>query len=163
MGLYKKLFKQTAVYGLATVLPKMFSFILVPLYTKLLPKSSYGEITEIFAYMIFFNIILSYGMETVFFRFYNTEANKKNVIETSMVSIFWSTLCFLFSALLFRNTISQIFDIEVEYTTYAIWILAFDALVIIPFSKLRANQKAKKYSIIKIGSVIINLIFNVFF
>ncbi|OXG05619.1 O-antigen/teichoic acid export membrane protein [Flavobacterium araucananum] len=163
MSLYKKLFKQTAIYGLATVLPKMFSFILVPLYTNLLPKTSYGEITEIFAYMIFFNIILSYGMETVFFRFFNTESDKKNVIETSMVSIFWTTICFLFSALLFRNTISQIFEIDVEYITFAIWILSFDALVIIPFSKLRANQKAKNYSIIKIGSVAINLILNVFF
>jgi O-antigen/teichoic acid export membrane protein len=163
MTLYQKLFKQTAIYGLTTVLPKMFSFILVPLYTNLLSKSSYGEITEIFAYMIFFNIILSYGMETVFFRFYNTEADKKNVIETSTVSIFWTTVCFLFSALLFRNAISQIFDIDVEYITYTIWILTFDGLVIIPFSKLRANQKAKAYSIIKIGNVITNLGFNIFF
>lgn len=163
MDLYKKLFKQTVIYGLATVLPKMFSFILVPIYTNLLPKSSYGEITEIFAYMIFLNIILSYGMETVFFRFYNTELNKKGVIETSMISIFWTTVGFLFLSILFRNTISQIFDIDVEYITYAIWILTFDSLVTIPFSKLRANQRAKSYSIIKIGSVVINLFFNIFF
>ena len=102
LGLYKNLFKQTAIYGLATVLPKMFSFILVPLYTDLLPKAEYGKVSMIFAYMIFINVILAYGMETSFFRFYNKEEDKEKVIETSMVTIFWSTIVFLFVALLFQ-------------------------------------------------------------
>jgi O-antigen/teichoic acid export membrane protein len=92
LSLYKNLFKQTAIYGLATVLPRMFSFLLVPLYTDLLPKAAYGKVTIVFAWMIFFNVILAYGMETAFFRFYNNEPNKKAVIETTTVSIFWSTL-----------------------------------------------------------------------
>ena len=99
MSLYKNLFKQTAIYGLASVLPRMFSFLLVPLYTDLLPKAAYGKVTIVFAWMIFFNVILAYGMETAFFRFYNKEPNKKAVIETTTVSIFWSTLLFLCSAL----------------------------------------------------------------
>jgi len=77
LGLFKNLFKQTAIYGLATVLPRMFSFLLVPLYTKLLPKADYGQVTVVFAYMIFFNVLLAYGMETAFFRFYNKETDKK--------------------------------------------------------------------------------------
>ena len=76
MGLYKKLFQQTAIYGLATVIPRMFSFLLVPLYTGLLPQAEYGKVSIIFAWMIFFNVILAYGMETAFFRFYNKEENK---------------------------------------------------------------------------------------
>ncbi|TRX01757.1 lipopolysaccharide biosynthesis protein [Flavobacterium gawalongense] len=163
MGLYKSLFKQTAIYGLATVLPRMFSFLLVPLYTDLLPKAEYGKVSIIFAWMIFFNVILAYGMETAFFRFYNNETNKKSVVETTMVSIFWTSTCFLFVALLFRNTLAQWSGIDAQYITYMIWILVLDALVIIPFSKLRAYQKSMVYAGIKIGNVLINLSLSVFF
>ncbi|CAM4125614.1 lipopolysaccharide biosynthesis protein [Flavobacterium antarcticum] len=163
MSLYKNLFKQTAIYGLATVVPRMFSFFLVPLYTDLLPKEEYGRVNVIFAYLIFFNVILAYGMETSFFRFYNTEENKKSVVETSMVSIFWTTLLFLAVALLFRTSVSNFINIDVQYITYVIWILALDALVIIPFSKLRAYQKPLFYAAIKIGNVAVNLGLNLFF
>ena len=163
MGLYKKLFKQTAIYGLATVLPRMFAFILVPLYTDLLPKAEYGKVSVIFAYMIFFNVILAYGMETSFFRFYNKESNKKAVVETSMVSIFWSTISFLVIALLFRNNLADWSGIDSQYISYTIWILALDALVIIPFSKLRVNQKPMMYAAIKVGNVVVNLILSVLF
>ncbi|MES2544457.1 MAG: oligosaccharide flippase family protein [Bacteroidota bacterium] len=163
MGLYKNLFKQTAIYGLATVIPRMFSFFLVPLYTELLPKEEYGKVNVIFAYLIFFNVILAYGMETSFFRFYNSEEDKKKVVETSMVSIFWTTLLFLVLAILFRVSISGFLEINVQYITYIIWILALDALVIIPFSKLRANQRPLFYAAIKIGNVVVNLALNLFF
>lgn len=163
MGLYKKLFKQTAIYGLATVLPRMFSFLLVPLYTNLLPKEEYGKVSIIFAWMIFFNVILAYGMETAFFRFYNKETDKKSVIETSMVSIFWTTIFFLFIALVFRTILADWSGIDSQYITYTIWILALDALVIIPFSKLRAYQKPMVYATIKIGNVLVNLVLSVLF
>lgn len=163
MSLYKNLFKQTAIYGLATVVPRMFSFFLVPLYTELLPKAEYGQVNIIFAYLIFFNVILAYGMETSFFRFYNTEDDKKTVVETSTVSIFWTTLLFLAVVLLFRTSVSEFLDIDVQYITYVIWILALDALVIIPFSKLRARQKPMFYAAIKIGNVAVNLGLNLFF
>lgn len=141
----------------------MFSFFLVPLYTELLPKAEYGQVNIIFAYLIFFNVILAYGMETSFFRFYNTESDKKTVVETSTVSIFWTTLLFLATALLFRTSISELIDVDVQYVTYIIWILTFDALVIIPFSKLRAHQKPLFYAVIKIGNVAVNLGLNLFF
>ena len=163
MGLYKNLFKQTAIYGLATVIPRMFSFLLVPLYTDLLPKAEYGKVSIIFAWMIFFNVILAYGMETAFFRFYNKEEDKRSVIETSMVSIFWTTISFLLIALLFRNTLAAWSGIDAQYINYTIWILALDALVIIPFSKLRAHQKPMIYAQIKIANVVINLVLNIFF
>ena len=102
-------------------------------------------------------------METSFFRFYNTEENKKSVVETSMVSIFWTTILFLAVALLFRTSVSNFINIDVQYITYVIWILALDALVIIPFSKLRAYQKPLFYAAIKIGNVAVNLGLNLFF
>jgi O-antigen/teichoic acid export membrane protein len=141
----------------------MFSFFLVPLYTGLLPKAEYGKVSIIFAYMIFFNVILAYGMETAFFRFFNKESSKETVVETSMVSIFWTTILFLFIALLSRNYLSEWSGIDGQYIGYTIWILALDALVIIPFSKLRAYQKPMVYAAIKIGNVLVNLILSVLF
>ncbi len=141
----------------------MFSFLLVPLYTDLLPKAAYGKVTIIFAWMIFFNVILAYGMETTFFRFYNNETDKKAVIETTSVSIFWSTLLFLFPALLLKNYLAELSGIDEQFIIYTIWILVLDALVIVPFSKLRAYQKPMVYAVIKIGNVVVNLSLNVFF
>lgn len=163
MGLYKNLFKQTAIYGLATVLPRMLSFLLVRLYTGILPTAEYGEVSILLSWMVFFNVILSYGMETAFFRFYNSEKDKQNVIATSTISIFWSSIIFLFGALIFRNSLASFANVDVQYVTYSIWILVLDALVIIPFSKLRANQRPMRYAIIKIGNVMVNLILNIFF
>ncbi|HQW70142.1 MAG TPA: polysaccharide biosynthesis C-terminal domain-containing protein [Flavobacterium sp.] len=163
MSLYKSLFKQTLIYGLATVLPRMISFLLVMLHTDKLVKADYGETTILMAYMVFFNVILSYGMETAFFRFYSAEEDKKRVIQTSTISIFWSSIAFLFLSLLYRNTLSSWINVEVEFVTYAIWILVLDALVIVPFSKLRAEQRPIVFAVIKIGNVLVNMILNLFF
>lgn len=164
MSIFKSLFKQTVIYGLATVLPRMVSFILVPIYTdeKVINPQEYGQITVYLGYMILMNVILSYGMETTFFKFYNSETDKNKVIHTATLSIFFSTMFFLFVALLYRNTIANFIEINVDYVTYFIWILALDALVVIPFSVLRAIKKPMKYAIIKIANVLIMLIFNVF-
>lgn len=141
----------------------MISFFLVPLYTDLLPKEAYGKVTIIFSYLIFFNVILAYGMETAFFRFYNKETDKRNVVETSMVSIFWTSVAFLGIGLVLRNTLAAWSGIDVQYITYTVWILVLDALVVIPFSKLRANQRPLFYAMVKIGNVSVNLLLNLFF
>lgn len=163
MSLYKKLFKQTAIYGIATVLPRMLSFLLVRLYTDYLPKEEYGEVSIIFSYLIFFNVVLTYGMETAFFRFYNQEDNKKSVVSTAMISLLGSTLAFLAVALLFRNQLSTLTEISIDYLIYTIWILVIDTLTVIPFAKLRAESRPIKYAVIKITNVAINLGLNVFF
>ena len=126
-------------------------------------KSKMGEVSVIFAYLVFFNVVLSYGMETAFFRFYNTQENKKSVIATATISLFWTSIGFLVLGLLFRNTLSHWSGINVEYITYTIWILVLDALAIIPFSKLRAEKKPMKYAAIKMGNVSINLLLTIFF
>ena len=164
MSQFKNLFKQTAIYGLATVLPRMFSFLLIPIHIKYLSGTGeYGKVSIIFAYLIFFNVILSYGMETSFFRFYTDDNNKKSVVNTSMISIFWSSLFFLAIGLLFRNTLAEWADKDAQYITYTIWILVLDALVIIPFAKLRVDQRPVKYAIIKVGSVALFFFLNLFF
>lgn len=163
MSLYKSLFKQTLIYGLATVLPRMISFLLNPLFVHALPKVEFADVSIIFAYLVFFNVVLSYGMETAFFRFYNLEENKQKVVSTSTISIFWSSLFFLVIALLFRETIAHFINVKTEYITYTIWILILDALVIIPFSRLRAEKKPMQYAVIKVGNVSINFGLNLFF
>ena len=163
MSLYKNLFKQTLIYGLATVLPRMLTFLLNPLYVKQLPKQEFADVSIVFAWLVFFNVILSYGMETAFFRFFNSENDKKKVNSTAMLSIFWSSIAFLVIALLYRKSLADWGNINVEYVTYTIWILALDALVIIPFSSLRAEKRPLFYAVIKIGSVFINVAFNLFF
>lgn len=150
----------------------MISFLLNPLYVHSLPKTEFADVSIIFAYLVFFNVVLSYGMETSFFRFYNTEGssdselaeqNKQNVISTSTVSIFWTSIGFLTLSLLFRETISNWINVKVEYITYTIWILVLDSLVIIPFSKIRAEKRPMQYAVIKIGNVAINFGLNIFF
>jgi O-antigen/teichoic acid export membrane protein len=162
LSLYKNLFKQTAVYGIATVVPRIFSFLLTPLYTGVLPAKEYGETSLVFSGMAFFNVILAYGMETAFFRFYNSE-NKKNVLSTSTISLFWTSIAFLVIALFGRKYLAEAGGIDTEYITYTIWTLVLDALVIIPFSKLRAEGRPMAYASIKIGNVAVNLILNLFF
>jgi O-antigen/teichoic acid export membrane protein len=163
LGLYKNLFKQTAIYGIATVLPRMLSFLLVRLHTDLMPKADYGEVTILLSWMVFFNVLLSYGMETAFFRFYNKEEDKDKVVETATVSIFWTSVIFLSLALLFRRTLALWAHVDIQYVTFAIWILVFDALTIIPFSKLRVLQRPLTFAIVKIANVMLNLGLNVYF
>ena len=106
---------------------------------------------------------MSYGMETAFFRFYNSESNKNKVISTATISMFWSTIAFFVVLSLFRKKLALWSDINVEYIVFAIWILALDALAIIPFSKIRAEKRPLKYAIIKVSNVLIYVLLNVFF
>ncbi|WP_299382877.1 oligosaccharide flippase family protein [uncultured Lacinutrix sp.] len=164
MSGFKSLFKQTFIYGLATVLPRMLSFILVPLYTdpNVLSTAEYGRVSFIFAYFVLFNVVLAYGMETAFFRFFNKDEKKEKVTSTSAISLIVSSFALLGVAFLFRNQISTLIDIELRYLNLIFIILLLDALVIIPFSWLRATAKPMRYAIIKILNVAINLGLNVF-
>ncbi len=128
-----------------------------------MPTNEYGKVSIIFSFMVFFNVVLSYGMETAFFRFYSKEDDKRKVISTSTISLFWSTIGFLILFLLFRKDLALWSKINVEYIVFTIWILALDALAIIPFSKIRAEGRPIKYAIIKILNVVINLSLNIFF
>ncbi|MCK0192609.1 oligosaccharide flippase family protein [Arenibacter sp. F20364] len=163
MNPLKKLFKQTFIYGLATVLPRMLSFLLLPLYTEVLETAGFGEVSIIFSWFAIFNVILSYGMETAFFRFYTKAIDRKTVVTTSLISIGVTTLVFLVLAFLFKDAVAGFTNIDEKYISYTIWILALDALVIVPFAWLRANEKPMRYALVKIFNVAINFGLNVFF
>ena len=166
MSALKSLFKQTFIYGLATVLPRMLSFLLVPLYTTegvLSSVAEYGQVSVIFSYFVLFNVVLAYGMETAFFRFFNKQKDKDAVLSTSAISLVISSLLFFSLALFFQDRIATLIDIPSKYINLVIWILLLDALVIIPFAWLRATERPTRYAIIKILNVVINLGLNIFF
>ena len=141
----------------------MLSFILVPVYTAVMAPGLYGKVTVIFAWFAIFNIFLAYGMETAFFRFYSKSDRKETVVSTSLISILATTALFTLFGLLFQNGFANGLDMEVRYMRYVILILALDALVIIPFAWLRANERPMRYAVIKITNVAINLGLNLFF
>lgn len=140
----------------------MVSFLLLPLYTAVLPPAEYGKISIIFSYFILFNVILAYGMETAFFRFFNKEDDTSKVISTSSISLIISSLFFFCVALIFQDHIAQFIDIKVAHINLVIWILLLDAFVIIPFAWLRATQKPVRYAVIKMLNVAVNMGLNLF-
>lgn len=164
MSLYKKLFKQTFIYGLATVLPRVLSVILVPLYVEVLLPEEYGVYASLMAFLILGNVLLSYGMETAFFRFVTKkESDVAKVQSTTLTSLTVSSIGFLIITLLLKNQIADISDFKPQYVSYALWILTLDALVVLPFVWFRANEKPMRYATIKILNVCINLGLNLFF
>jgi len=159
----KRLFKQTFIYGLATVLPRVLSFLLVPLYTSVMNPETYGEISVIFSWFAIFNVVLAYGMETAFFRFFNKYSDKENVISTSLISLLISSLIFFAISLIFKETFASLIDVKESLIIYIILILVLDALAIVPFAWLRAMERPLRYSIVKVTSVAMNLLLNIFF
>ena len=140
MGKFLQLFKQTITYGIATVFPRIISVILVRVHTDksvISEVSEFGTLSLIFSYIILFNVILSYGLETSFFRFYNKEKNKKDVLNTAAVSILISSFLFASIFSIFKINISHFTGISTGYLSIIVWILVADALTVIPFAYLR--------------------------
>ncbi|MDC7995034.1 oligosaccharide flippase family protein [Altibacter sp. HG106] len=164
MGVFKKLFQQTFIYGLATVLPRALGIVLVPLYVSVLGTEQYGIYAALMAFLVLGNVLLSYGMETAFFRFINKHPNQRSEVQaTALVSLTVTTLLFVGMGLLNVDALASLLDFRKEYIAYALGILGLDALVVLPFVWFRANEQPKKYAIIKIANVAVNLGLNLFF
>jgi len=163
VSVYKKIFQQTAIYGLAAVVPRVIGFLLVPFHTSFMSNSSYGQYSVVFSIMMFMNVILTFGMETAFFRFYNKRDDKKEVINNATLFLLFTSLAFLFVAGGSGNFWSNFLNIPNSIINYVIGILVLDALVAIPFAQLRADQRPIMYSAIRIGNVLINTFFTFFF
>ena len=161
----RQLFKHTAIYGLATVMPRLLNLVLTPLHTsaRTLSQAQYGLYQGLFAYMILGNVLLTYGMETAFFRFMNREEDPKRVAATCLTSLVVTTLVFLGVGLLLSQSIAVWLSYPAIYIRYAIWILALDTLVAIPFAWYRYSGQSLHYAFIKIGNVTVNLGLNLLF
>lgn len=163
MSVYKNLLKTTLIYGIATVIPKMIGFIMAPYHMSWLPTNAYSDYTLIFSWMMFFNVVLSFGMETAFFRFYNKRENRQEVVNNTILFLMVVCTVFLLCIYLFKKQVNAYFGIPPVVVSFLIWILVTDTLAVIPFAILRAQQRPVKYSFIKILNVSVNAGLTVFF
>lgn len=161
----KKLASQTAIYGLPTIVGRLLNYFLTPLYTYLFSPAEFGDVTSAYAYVSFLLVFLTYGMETSLFRFSQTEIEKEKVYSTALISLFISSLIFVILTSIFSKNISETLNFS-GHPEYIIWfalILGCDAFSAIPFAKLREQNKAKRFAIIRSLNIAINIGLNLFF
>ena len=163
MNVLQKFFKDTVIYGLAIVLPRLINFLLVRLHTDVLPNEDYSENTEFYIVAAFFNVILTYGLETSFFRFFSKQKEKEKVLSTSLIAILISTLLLGFGLFIFRSFISEALRINLVFYNLLVSITLIDTLVVIPFAYLRVTGKPIKFALLKIINVSIIVLLNVLF
>jgi len=161
----KKLAGQTAIYGLPTIVGRLLNYFLVPLYTRVFTTGEYGVVTELYAYVAFLMVILTYGMETAFFRFSKKDNAAESVYNTSVISLLISSLIFIVFTWVFSSSISSALGYA-NHTEYIVWfalILGLDALSAVPFARLRELNKARRFAILKSVNIALQIGFNLFF
>ena len=159
----RQFIKETFVYGLATVVPRILNFLLVPLHTQTLPVEGYAENTAFYVYAAFFNILLTYGMETSFFRFFSQSNNENKVVSTATITLAITTL--LIFGLLFSqaNQMARWIGMAPSHFNLLLGVLLCDTLVVLPFAYLRATGKASKFTFLKLLNVGVYAFFNLMF
>lgn len=160
----KRLASQTAVYGIPTIVGRFLNYFLVPLYTYNIATQDYGVVSELYAYVAFLMIILTYGMETAFFRF-SQDYDKSKVYNTALFSLMVSTTLFLLITFLSLSPICSAMQYSNHKTYIALFliILALDALRAIPYALLRRENMAKRFALVKTVDIFSNILFNLFF
>jgi O-antigen/teichoic acid export membrane protein len=155
----KKLAGQTIWYGGSSIFARFLSYLLTPYLTYQLTKERYGEMSLVYALVPFLNTIYTYGMETAFFRFLQKEEFKKEVYNTTMVSAFSSTLIFTILLIVFRNPVAEFIRIpeHSDYILICALIIGCDALTALPFAKLRSEDRPRKFAVIRITSILLNI------
>lgn len=165
MGTIKRFFKDTIIYGIAAVLPRVINFLLVRVHTDALPTSNYAENTNFFIWIALLIVLLTFGFETAFFRFYKSEDKKDSLISTAQLSVLVSTSIFVILAFSFSDFFTQIFDFSKNplQLKLLIGILALDAIMMVPFAYLRASNRPIKYMLIKLINVSVIVVINLVF
>lgn len=168
MANLKSLAKDTAIYGLSSIVGRFLNYLLVPLYTAKLSAASggYGVITNVYAYTALLMVILTYGMETTFFRFANKEEeNPQTVYTTTLISVGFTSLMFIALVLLFINPISAFMGYA-DHQSY-IWVMAItvaiDAFQCIPFAYLRYKKRPIKFAALKLLNIFMAITLNIVF
>ncbi len=165
MSQLRKLASQTAIYGLSTILGRLLNYLLVPLHTRVFNTSDYGAVGELYAYVSFFIVMLTYGMETGFFRFSQDETQKEKVFPTAFISICVSSIIFMIGMSLFAQPIANAirYPTHPEYIIYFSLILGLDAIASIPFALLRQQNRPIKFAIVKNINIFSNILLNLYF
>lgn len=161
----KELTKDTFIYGISTIVGRFLGFLLTPFYTNVFPPYENGVFSNIFAYIAFINIIYIYGMDAAFMKYYSVaeEKDKKKVFSTPFLFVGFTSLLFSVCLYSFNKPFIGLMEIPDLYSSlffYVIFILLFDAIAIVPFANLRMKRRALKFTIIKVGNILINLALN---
>lgn len=163
----KKLASQTAVYGLSSILARLVNYLLVPLHTYMLDSASdYGTIAYYYSFAALLNVVYTHGMETAFFRFASKKgANQKEIYNGALTSIFTVSLLVSGSILFFSDDIATFigFPEQAFFVRWFAYIMAIDAILAIPFARLRQEDKAVLFASVRIIMVVANVTLNVFF
>ncbi|WP_339710727.1 lipopolysaccharide biosynthesis protein [Cyclobacterium amurskyense] len=166
MGLIKKLAGQSAIYGISSILGKSINFLLVPLYTGYLPKEELGSFTMLYAMIAFLNVIFTFGMETSYFRFSTGKGLDPKVVfqnAQSLVAVVGLSLGIIL--FLFAENLSLLFDYQGKSHLFqwAAMILTIDALMALPFARLRLDGRSLTFALLKLLNIFLNVGFNVLF
>lgn len=166
MSVLKKLASDTAYYGLSSIVGRVLNFLLFPFYTGIFFAEDYGIMSDFYAKAAIFNVIYIFGMETAYFRFSSKQENKpEEIYQTALSAVMLCSLCFSSLLILFSQSLADLMqypDRQVDVILFAL-LFAVDAIVAIPFARLRQENKAKKFALVKVGNILINIALNVFF
>ena len=168
MANLKSLAKDTAIYGLSSIVGRFLNYMLVPLYTHYMPKASgdYGISTNIYAYTALILVLLTFGMETTLFRYANDERTKPDTVFSTTIGVVASlTAVFLLLVFGFITPISSALGYadHPEYLQMMAVVVALDALQAIPFSYLRFQKRAIRFASLKLLFIALNIGLNVFY
>lgn len=155
---------QTAIYGLPTIVGRLLNYFLVPLYTtegKLAP-TDYGVLSELYAWVAFLIILLPLGMETAFFRYINQKEDKDAVFRNSFLTVLGFSVLFFLVILLFHQPISAAmgYSDHPEFVITLALVVTIDAITALPMAKLRAENKARRFSTIHFTAILVNIALN---
>ena len=154
------------MYGVGTVVPRLLNYLLLtPFFTRVFEVGEYGVVTELYAYVVFMIIIMTYGMETGFFRFAQVKPDAQKVFSTSFISLLFTSGIFMAIIWLASRQIANILDYQ-DHPEYIIWIgtiVGIDAITAIPFARLRWENKPMQFAAIKIAGVMMNIVLNFMF
>ncbi|WP_167611216.1 lipopolysaccharide biosynthesis protein [Maribellus sediminis] len=165
MNSFKRLASDTVLYGMSSIVGRFLNWWLMPLYVSLFAPAEYGIVTNLYSYVAFFMVFLTYGMETGYFRFASKSSEPEKVYSTSLISLFFTSSLFLFMVVVFKQSLANLIQYS-NHPEYIFWlaiILAIDAFTAIPFARLRLNNRPLKFAMIKLINIGFNIGFNLFF
>jgi len=163
----KQLSKDTAIYGVSTIVGRFLNFLLVPFYTNIFLPAEYGIITNVYAFIAILNIIFIYGMDAAYLRFAkdNELGDEKNIFSTPYFAVAAFSLIVSLLIILIKNPLADSLAVPENYN-YLFYLVASilfaDALAVIPFIRLRIERKAKKFAAFKIINILTNVTLNLY-
>jgi len=164
LGGIKKLAGHTLWYGVPKIFSRFLNYGLTLLGFRLFDAATTSDLTQIYAVIPFLNVLFTYGLETSYFRFAQLK-DPRLLYNTLSMSIMGSTVLFTLLLFIFKEPLVDFLEMNKnpEYVTWMILIVFFDTLVVIPYSKLRLEERPAKYAMINMASIFINIAVVIFF